>query len=829
MNEAFNFTSIEQEWSTKWYDHNLYRAIDNDLEKPKKYFLVEFPYPSGDSLHVGHVFRYTVPDVFARFYRMKGYNVLYPIGFDSFGLPTEERARKEGKNPVETTRENIKTFKSQLRSMGYSFDWEREFSTTDPEYYKWTQWIFKQLFNAGLVTQQEVDLWWCPAMATVLANEEVVDGGDGMKVSERGEHPVEKRKMLQWTFKITDYAQKLLDGLNTVQWPEFIKDMQRNWIGKSEGAEITWKIVDEQGKYITDLVTFTTRKDTIPGVTFLAIAPEHESLMDLVNFQTKETVETYRLKTESRSERERQTNKEKSGVFTGAYAINPFNDTKVPIYTSDYVLAGYGTGVVMGMPGHDERDREFANKFNLNVFYTTKRPEGWSETKIFSSQGIQENSGEGYDGLSNELAGEKIGKVLESKGLAKNVTNYKLRDWIFSRQRYWGEPFPFEYLKTKGDSEMTVIIQGEEYFVNVLSDDKLPLILPEVADYEPHEGQSPLSKTEWINVNDLHGKIIGKHESDTMPNWAGSSWYYLRFTDPKNSTEFASQENMNYWLPVDHYFGGNEHTTLHLLYSRFWNQALYDLGHVPVLEPYTMRTNGGILLASDGTKMSKSKGNVISPLEKIDRVGADALRLYINFIGPYDATVAWQEGGLVACKKLLDSIYNHKLKLQSGFEDSKKVISALHSMIRNVSQMIETQKSNVAVSELMIFNNLLKEQSKISTEVYNTFLKVLAPFAPFITEELWYSVNNLERFSVKHSIHLQAWPDYDPELCIEESVTMVVQINGKVRAEFETSKDNSQEEVISLAKHAVLNWTEGKTISFVKVVPNKLVTIVVKD
>lgn len=842
----FDFKSIEKKWQKLWYDNNIYQAIDNDTARPKKYVLTEFPFPSGASLHVGHCFRFTVPDVYSRYFRMKGYNVMFPMGYDSFGLPTEEKARKDGKNPKVTTTENIASIREGLKSMGYSFDWDREFATTDESYYKWTQWIFGEMYKAGLVEQREVELWWCPAMSTVLANEEVIEdpNGSGMKVSERGEHPVEKKKMNQWVIKITDYADKLIDGLDTIPWPEHIKEMQRNWIGKSEGATVKWKV---EGKDIV-LETFTTRVDTLPAVSFLAIAPESDILSKLVTDEHRTEVEKYVDKVKNKSERDRQINKEKTGLFTGSYAKNPLTGEVVPIWTADYVLSGYGTGCVMGVAGHDERDFEFASDLGLEIKFNIKPKNGeLDRSEVYIGDGVLFDSGE-FDGMEWRDAKNKITTKLEQEDKGKSEVNYKFRDWVFSRQRYWGEPFPFEYIKlsdVSGEQKEEIIKQvgaesgvvsyteigGEQYLIRLLPKDELPLVLPEVADYEPsNDGRSPLAKTDWINIKDDQGKLVGKRESDTMPNWAGSSWYFLRYTDPKNDKEFASQDKLKYWLPIDHYFGGNEHTTLHLLYSRFWHRFLYDQDQVPTEEPYYMRTNGGILLAEDGTKMSKSKGNVINPQEKIDIVGTDALRLYINFIGPYNAAVVWQEGGLKACSRLVESIWNLRAKVRLiNTETEKKVLSAYHKMVKKVGSDIEELKSNVAVAEIMTFTNLLKQQENISGEVWEGFIKVLAPFAPHLAEELWYELNGFEANDFGSSIHLSDWPTYDPEMCIDETVTIVVQINGKVRGEFEAQKDTSENELLEKAKNleTVQKWLEGKEIKFTKVIPNKMVTLAV--
>jgi leucyl-tRNA synthetase len=842
--DRYNPQEVETKWQKSWYDTNLYQAKDLDTSREKRYILVEFPYPSGEKLHMGHTLRYTYPDIYARYLRMKGYNVLFPIGYDSFGLPTEERARKDGKNPAVTTKENIEAFREQVKNLGYSFDWEREFSTTDPEYYKWTQWIFGEMFRKGLVEQRQIDLWWCPNLGTVLANEEVIDGPDGVKISERGEHPVERKSMRQWVIKITEFADTLVDGLNDVAWPEYIKDMQRNWIGRSEGAEIDWEITDIQGISLgLTATTFTTRKDTIPGVGYIVYAPEHEDVLKFVTKEQLREVEEYQLAVKNKSDRERQISKDKTGVFTGSYARNPFNGQLVPVWISDYVMANYGTGVVMGMGGHDERDREFSIKFGLPVVFTTKVPSEFEDTtslKIYSGEGAQINSGEGFDGLSNAEASEKIMQTLELKGAAKRKINYKLRDWVFSRQRYWGEPFPFEYIKSelltpeqlKG--RLHTDIEGEDYIVTLIPQESLPLVLPEVADYEPsQDGRSPLSKTDWIHIRDNSSAVIGKHESDTMPNWAGSSWYYLRYTDPRNATRFASEANLKYWLPVDHYFGGSEHTTLHLLYSRMWHQFLYQQELLPqgkntqgksYAEPYYMRTNGGMLLAEDGTKMSKSKGNVINPADKIEQYGADALRLAIAFIAPYEQTVAWVEGGIKATRKFLEDLVRLDAKVIPDYQDSEEVLRAVNLLIKRTEEGFESLKSNVAVAEMMTVRNVLGRVEHISDEVWRIVLRVVAPFAPHLCEELW----------SRHgyggvSIHVQSWPVFDPSKVALSTVTLAVQVNGKVRAEIAVAIDLGDDEILILAKESVSKWIEGKPLKFSKIIFGKMVTLAVGE
>jgi leucyl-tRNA synthetase len=1390
--QTYDFLAVEQKWQTNWLENNTYQAVDNDTTREKKYILVEFPFPSGESLHVGHCFRYTVPDIYARFLRMKGYNVLFPMGWDAFGLPTEERARKEGVKPQITTAKNIANLKSNIQRMGYGVDWNREFSTADPEYYKWTQWIFTEFYKAGLAVQKDVELWYCEALGTVLANEEVYDGPNGNKLSERGDHPVHKKTLKQWVLKMPEYAEKLLQGLDETHFPEHVKAMQRQWIGKSEGVIVDWELVNpdyisllesytaveyskrespedvridlarplrertsmliqikETGKFVTfrrkvyantykdfhylpgvgiddgdtpyqagvretleevgidklkfiadlgtlkgmltaksklclsvthyflveclqadfdnrkmaeiddiesdengtfefvdidtlkensweeldqiienyhefldtgkvqsviqrdselkkiqefeskwvgekpKISTFTTRVDTLPSTTFVVVAPEYPDLLELASDEYKLEVANYIEATKNKSERERQINKEKSGVFTGRFVRHPFNGQLLPVWAADFVLGGYGTGAVMGN-AHDERDSELAEKYGIYLqeniapetgqkreneqfadggcgvvfdpeaqkyafaqlpdgkflYFAGGRNEGesikdavtrevreesglydfasvdwigkayahymnpmkqiprvavadgflvvlnstnvqehgreehetfqlvWKDAKEVLEYWQKNNSDEGYshyirflkegvamciakgvdkvsdksvfakkpftedgflygsgefDGLTSSEARAKIGEKLVQKNSGKVQTNYRMRDFVFSRQRYWGEPFPIEY--------------DMEGNIRLLEKSELPLMLPDVDDYEPSkDGQSPLAKTDWIHVrdkpkilyattnshkielmkfawkyqgldqkyqlltlkdlpdvkvghieentgsfegdallkakeyakasglptisqdrgfeitalnnwpgtdskkvfygtdkylidstysdrkmdniemlrintqrlldkvpadnrqafvvqamaialpdgiefvdkdrvegtisNEIRGEgeafdwlfvkngetqtlgeinslefdakniypildsvieklgvlvpessdIIGRHEADTMPNWAGSNWYFTRFTDPQNSTEFASMENMKYWLPVDHYFGGGEHTTIHLLYSRFLHKFLFDQGLVPTPEPFDTRWNGGILLGPDGSKMSKSKENVVSPVEKLESMGADALRLYIAFIGPYDGTVVWQDSGLKACKTVVDRVWNLQAKMGSNTvlnkvseldAENKKLVVSYHKFVRNMTLYIEEMRNNVAVAEIMTFSNLLKDQATIPHDIWQHFVLAIGPFTPHLSEELW------SKLGKKTSAHLEKYPTFDPVLCVDDMVTMVVQINGKVRGQFETAKDSSEKEVITKAKESTAKWLDGATIKFVKVIPNKLVTLVV--
>jgi leucyl-tRNA synthetase len=1202
--EPYDFQNIEKKWQDSWYSKNLYAAVDQS-EKEKKYILVEFPFPSGASLHMGHLFRYTVPDIYARFMRHQGYNVLFPMGWDAFGLPAEEYARKHGKNPAETTTENIAKFKDQIKKFGFGIDWNREFATTDPAYYKWTQWIFKKFYEAGLAEQKEVELWFCEALGTVLANEEVYDGVNGEKLSERGDHPVYKKKMKQWILKITEYGQKLLDGLEETNFPEHIKAMQKSWIGKSEGVVVDWPLVpkseisdfnrlphfdlskegdetseslknslymreravallqiDKTDKFLaftqknevnnynflaggalefgetpqmavkreileelgiddieinkfidsvsvvgyhnnqklrsiehylygkvtqesinnrkkaelddinksmfgevtqvtlnelkgnnwpqlnhiieklenntieeleinssdivnvlvatsnlskikrledfvklknvsfttptpdlyevniiengetevenaevkaigfynlqknvinptlgqdtgiyfdgvpdsnqpgkntkkiagvtetdkeevvfekmtnfyknlvekygkngelegyfldayalfdgvksytktikrpiilTNLIndkddlnfplcsmyktklhnkyhntlsqqekseflkesmtgvselisnrleldsmttsevisTFTTRVDTLPSCTFIVLSPEyitHDSFLDDVYISQ---VQEYQEVSTNKSERERQINKEKSGVFTGRFVRNPITNGISPVWMSDFVLGGYGTGAVMG-DAHDERDVELALLYNIylqeNVTIDGKPRENFID--LLHGGSVQTEKGilfasDKYNGLTSEEAKIEITKDLVASSNGHVQTNWRLRDWVFSRQRYWGEPFPIEY-NLAGN---VVLIQ----------DNDLPLTLPQLDNFTPSpDGRSPLAESDWISIKDDSG-ITGYHEADTMPNWAGSSWYYLRFCDPKNNNEFASQKNLKYWLPVDQYFGGSEHTTMHLLYSRFWHKFLFDTKLVPTSEPYKTRTNGGILLGEDGTKMSKSKGNIIQPDEKLSRVGADALRLYIAFIGPYDATVVWQEGGLIACKRVIDTIWKLQNRVIKECESTELTIS-YHKYLYQVTNMLKSMKANTAVSQIMILLNTMKNQKNISLDIWKSFLVTIAPFTPHVASELWHQHHPSE------DIHLQPWPKFDESKLVTETIKMVVQVNGKIRGEIQVDSDTTDDKILELATKTADKYLENKPIKFSKIIPKKLITIVV--
>lgn len=820
--EKYDPKQIEKKWAKAWREKKVYSAEDFS-SKPKKYILAEFPYPSGKSLHVGHMMRYTLPDVLARKLRMSGYNVLFPIGWDAFGLPAENAAIKTGVHPAEIVKEATDAYRRVLGEAGFGFDWEREINTTSPEYYKWTQWFFLKFYENGLAELKEEPVWWCEALKTVLANEEVIKDENGNLVAERdGKSTVERRMLKQWVLKIPKYADKLIEGLDKVDFPESVRTAQVNWIGKSEGAEIDFTIEENESDKIR---IFTTRLDTIYGATCVILAPEHHLVSKLVTAECEEDVNAYIEETSQKTEFERISEiKNKTGVFTGSYAINPFSKKKIPIWISDFVLTTYGTGAIMAVPAHDERDCEFAKKYGIEVIQVIKPLEAKniSGELYVEKEGILINSDE-YNGLTVKEAFEKMVEKAEREGFGKAAIHYRIRDWIFSRQRYWGEPIPLIH-KEDGSIEAICDTNNPDEYNNVL-----PLVLPEVPDYTPSsDASSPLSKNEsWVNVIAKDGKNA-KRETNTMPNWAGSCWYYLRYIDPHNSETFADMEKMKYWLPVDMYFGGAEHTYLHLLYSRFWHKFFYDLGLVPTEEPYAWRMNGGILLGPDGEKMSKSRGNVLNPEEKIDLYGADALRMYVNFMGPYDGTIMWQEGGIKACRKLIEDIcYISKKVTEKESDESLKV--AYNKMVMKITQMIDNLKTNTAVSELMIFVNKARKFNNIGREEWSGFLKVLAPFAPFIAEELWQEYNNYAEFTKENSVHLQSWPEYNEELTKENNIVIGVQINGKLRAEVEINVEESEDSIKEkvLAMPQVQKWLEGNEVKKFIYVKGKIVSIVV--
>lgn len=803
---GYNHKEIEKKWQNYWADNKTFKTSDN-LGQKKFYALDMFPYPSGAGLHVGHPEGYTATDIVSRYKRMQGYNVLHPMGWDAFGLPAEQYALDTGNDSREFTKQNIQTFKRQIQELGFSYDWDREVNTTDPEYYKWTQWIFIQLYNKGLAYVDEVAVNWCPALGTVLSNEEVVDG-----VSERGGHPVYRRPMKQWVLKITEYADRLLEDLDELDWPESIKDMQRNWIGRSEGARVSFEIENKDAS----IDVFTTRPDTIYGTTFLVLSPEHSLVNEITSEDKLEAVKKYQEDSSKKSDLERtDLAKDKSGVFTGAYAINPLTGKKLPIWIADYVLSSYGTGAVMAVPAHDERDYEFASKFNLPINEVIAG--GDIQKEAYTGVGEHINSGE-LNGLDNETAISKAIELLVAKGAGEKKVNYKLRDWLFSRQRYWGEPIP--------------VIHWEDGTMTTVPEEELPLLLPETDEIKPSgTGESPLANIdEFVNVIDEKTGMKGRRETNTMPQWAGSCWYYLRYIDPHNSNMLADPEKLKHWLPVDLYIGGVEHAVLHLLYARFWHKVLYDLGVVPTKEPFQKLFNQGMILGEGNEKMSKSKGNVVNPDDIVDSHGADTLRLYEMFMGPLDAAIAWSENGLDGSRRFLDRVW--RLFINEDGSLSNKIVEnndngldkVYNQTVKKVTEDFNTLNFNTAISQLMVFINDCYKAETIYQPYAEGFVKMLAPIAPHIGEELW------DRLGNEDTITYQPWPTYDESLLVDSEVEIVVQVNGKVRAKLNIPKDTSKDEMEALAlkDENVKLSIEGKDIKKVIAVPQKLVNIVAK-
>lgn len=802
----YNHNEIEKKWQGYWEEYKTFKTSDN-LGQKKFYALDMFPYPSGAGLHVGHPEGYTATDIISRYKRMQGYNVLHPMGWDAFGLPAEQYALDTGNDPREFTKENIQTFKRQIKELGFSYDWDREVNTTDPEYYKWTQWIFIQLYNKGLAYVDEVAVNWCPALGTVLSNEEVVDG-----VSERGGHPVYRRPMKQWVLKITEYADRLLEDLDDLDWPESLKDMQRNWIGRSEGASVTFEVADlNEG-----IEVFTTRADTIYGASFLVLSPEHELVNKITTEDKREAIEAYQKEAAKKSDLERTgLSKEKSGVFTGAYAINPLSGEEVPVWIADYVLSTYGTGAVMAVPSGDQRDYEFAKAFDLPIIEVI---EGGDMTQeAFTGDGPHINSGE-LNGLYNEAAIEKAVELLENKNAGSRKVNYKLRDWLFSRQRYWGEPIP--------------VIHWEDGSMTTVPEDELPLLLPETDEIKPSgTGESPLANIdEFVNVVDEATGMKGRRETNTMPQWAGSCWYYLRYIDPNNDKMLADPEKLKHWLPVDLYIGGVEHAVLHLLYARFWHKVLFDLGVVPTKEPFQKLYNQGMILGEGNEKMSKSKGNVINPDDIVQSHGADTLRLYEMFMGPLDAAIAWSENGLDGSRRFLDRIWrllvteNDLISSKVVNTNSKTLDKSYHQTVKKVTEDYNSLNFNTAISQLMVFINDCYKAEEIYKPYIEGFIKMLAPIAPHISEELW------ARLGHEETITYQPWPSYDESLLVDDEIEIVIQVNGKVRAKVNMPKDISKEamEEVALGNENVKSEIAGKDIKKVIAVPKKLVNIVAK-
>ena len=805
---AYDHKTIEKKWQKFWKKNETFKA-DLNKDQKKYYALDMFPYPSGQGLHVGHPEGYTATDVMSRMKRMQGFNVLHPMGWDAFGLPAEQYALKTGHNPKDFTNKNIDHFRDQIQSLGFSYDWDREVNTTDPKFYKWTQWIFEQLYKKGLAYESEIMVNWAPDFmgGTVVANEEVEDGK-----TKRGGYPVYRKPMRQWVLKITAYADRLIDDLDLVDWPESVKEMQRNWIGRSEGASVFFPVVGDED---TKIEVFTTRADTLFGASYVVLAPEQELVDQLTTPEHKAEVEKYKEEASRRSDLERtDLNKDKTGVFTGSYVINPVNGEKLPIWISDYVLASYGTGAVMAVPSGDQRDYDFATKFDLPikpVIEGTDVSEG-----AFDGDGKHINSGF-LDGLNIADAKQKMIDWLEEHDAGHKKVNYRLRDWIFSRQRYWGEPIP--------------VIHWDDGTTSLVPEDELPLELPKTDNIEPSgTGESPLANVEdWVNVYDENGRH-GLRETNTMPQWAGSSWYWLRYTDPHNDEEFASKEALDYWSPVDLYVGGAEHAVLHLLYARFWHKVLYDLGLVPTKEPFMKLVNQGMILGSNHEKMSKSKGNVVNPDDIVDQYGADTLRLYEMFMGPLEESVPWDEKGLHGANKWVQRVWrllmddnNHLRDRVSTFNDGK-LTKVYNQTVKKVTEDYERMHFNTAISQLMVFVNEAYKVDDLPVEYMRGFVKMIAPIMPHMAEELW------SQFGESDTITYQSWPTYDPKALVEDEVEMIVQVNGKVRAKIKMAKDTDRDEAqqLALANEHVKKFTDGKDIKKVIVVPNKIVNIVAK-
>ncbi len=799
----YDFSEIEKKWQKIW-DENKTFAASNDYSKPKFYGLVEFPYPSGQGLHVGHPRSYTAIDIVARKKRLEGYNVLYPMGWDAFGLPTENFAIKNHIHPSIVTENNIANFKRQLKSLGFSFDWDREVNTTDPSYYKWTQWIFLQLYKKGLAYKKKMSVNWCPSCKCVLANEEVVNGA-----CERCGTETVHREKSQWMLKITDYAEKLLEGLDNVDYIERVKTQQRNWIGRSYGTQLKFKTTLGD-----DFEVFTTRADTLFGATYTVISPEHPLVSKWADKITNyDEVKKYVEESAKKSDFERtELNKEKTGVrLEGVMAINPVNEKQIPIYISDYVLISYGTGAIMAVPAHDTRDYEFAKKFNIPIIEVVAGGDISKEAFTDCETGVMVNSGF-LDGLSVEDAKQKMQEWLTAKGIGAKKVNYKLRDWVFSRQRYWGEPIPMVYCEKCGWVP--------------LDESELPLTLPNVESYEPTDtGESPLAKmTDWVNTTCPHCGGKATRETDTMPQWAGSSWYFLRYCDPHNDKELASKEALEYWCPVDWYNGGMEHTTLHLLYSRFWHHFLYDIGVVPNPEPYSKRTSHGMILGENGEKMSKSRGNVVNPDEIVRDYGADTMRVYEMFIGDFEKAAPWSQSSIKGSKRFLDKVFALSDLLVDGNDYRPEIETEFHKTIKKVTEDIENLKMNTAIAALMSLLNSITATGKINRKELKDFIILLNPFAPHITEEIWQSVG------FDGMLNGTSWPKYDEAKCTQSKVEIAVQINGKVRARIEIAPDISSADALTLAKAqpAVAEAINGKTLIKELYVPGRIVNIVVK-
>ena len=802
---SYKHIEIEKKWQRYWEEHKTFKTTE-DNDKKNYYALDMFPYPSGQGLHVGHPEGYTATDIMARMKRMQGYNVLHPMGWDAFGLPAEQYALNTGNSPREFTKKNVNNFRRQIKSLGLSYDWDREVNTTDPAYYKWTQWIFEQLYKKGLAYEAEVPVNWSPDLGTVVANEEVIDGK-----TERGGFPVIRKPMRQWVLKITAYADRLIDDLDDLDWPEAIKEQQRNWIGRSVGAAINFPVSGDEN---TKIEVFSTRPDTIFGVAALVLAPEHELVKQLTTPEHENEVEAYIEKISHKSDLERtDLAKDKTGVFTGSYVVNPVSGEKLPIWIADYVLNSYGTGAVMVVPAHDERDHEFAQKFDLPIVQVIEG--GDVQKEAYTGDGVHINS-DFLNGMDKEEAIDAINNWLEENGVGEKKVNYRLRDWLFSRQRYWGEPIP--------------VIHWEDGETTLVPEDELPLYLPKATDIKPSgTGESPLANLDdWVNVVDENGRK-GRRETNTMPQWAGSSWYFLRYIDPHNNHEVADYEKLKEWLPVNLYVGGAEHAVLHLLYARFWHKFLYDLGVVPTKEPFQKLVNQGMILGSNHEKMSKSKGNVVNPDDIVEQYGADTLRLYEMFMGPLDASIPWSEEGLGGAHKFINRVWNLLIDENDNLRDRVTTINnhdldkIYNETVKKVTEDYEAMHFNTAISQLMVFVNNAYKADSLPLEYVEGLVKLLSPVVPHITEELWSKLGHVG------SIAYAKWPTYDESKLVEDVVEIVVQINGKVRQHLQVSKDASREELQALALNdeRIKQELVDKEVKKVIAVPGKLVSIVV--
>ena len=858
---SYDFTALEQKWQAVWKANATFRTEPISCGKPKYYVLDMFPYPSGSGLHIGHPEGYTASDILARYKKANGFNVLHPMGWDAFGLPAEQHAIATGEHPAVQTKRNIDNFRRQLQMLGFAIDWDRELSTTDENYFRWTQWIFLKLFRHGLAYVSEKPVWFCPALGTVLANEEVLNTPEGPR-SDRGSHPVERRPIRQWVLRITAYADKLIEGLDHVDWPDSTKRLQKNWIGKSEGAEVTFKL----DGHTDTLTVFTTRPDTLYGATYMVIAPEHPLIGKLTTTAQKNAVESYVAAVRNKTDLERTdlAAKKKTGVFTGAYAINPVNGAKIPVWTADYVLITYGTGAIMAVPAHDERDWEFAKEFKLPIIQVVGSKEAVDvNEQPWTEDGPMVNSGP-FDGLSATETKKKITADLESKGQGKLAVNFKLRDWLFSRQRYWGEPFPLlwvsreDYAKIPADSEVreflpkepvTCQLNGVEVCAVPLTSKQLPLTLPQVKSYQPSPtGDSPLSKEpEWTEVwyDVASGETVSQakpqpgplwikasRETNTMPQWAGSCWYYLRYIDPKNTEALASKADLEYWGCPDFYIGGAEHAVLHLLYARFWHRFLYEIGVLPTAEPFKKLFHQGLIMGEDGEKMSKSRGNVVNPDSIVKDHGADALRMYLMFLGPLEASKPWNSDGIIGITRFLRRLWRLAVdentgkvstKISADGAESEELVRELQRTIQKVEKDIETLQFNTAISQMMILMNVAEKSPALRRSTVEDFVRLAAPFAPHVCEEIW------ARLGHQENVTAAGWPKLDASKLIETTVEVIFQVNGKVRATAKVAKDISKDALLALAKANadVLKFTEGKPVVKEIIVPGKLVNIVV--